>query len=362
MFVFLQTAISEPNVMKLMETEQLLEDLTASNEMLEKIKAGVYAYLERKRLYFSRFFFLSNNELLQILSETKNPENIQPFLCKCFSGIWRVRMNKNETIDGMLSRMGEEITFPHSISMTKYGACVDKWLLGVEMEMHAAIKNEVMNSYADFITSDRINWVLSWPQMIVLVVANIFWTSDIHASLLHQNRDLLNNIRNEIQGNLDEITDIIRTNEMTNLNRLTLKTLCILDVHARDVTQKLIDDFDSNVDSFQWISQLRYYWIDNEVLIKTLNSSISYGNEYLGNFQRIVMTPLTERCMHSVLLAFQYQLNALIEGPTATGKSETIKDLAKALAIQLEIFDCTPDLDFRSISQFLKGVASTGSW
>lgn len=72
--------------------------------------------------------------------------------------------------------------------------------------------------------------------------------------------------------------------------------------------------------------------------------------------------PLTLRCYRTILLAYQHQLNASIEGPTATGKSETIKDLSKALAIQLKIFDCTPDLDYHTISRFLKGVATSGAW
>lgn len=355
-------AIDKSNIMRMMETEKLLEDLTAAKRMLEQIQDGVYAYLERKRLFFSRFFFLSNTELLQILSETKNPENIQPFLSKCFNGIWRVQMNNNEKIDAMLSRTNEEIKFQNSVSMMGSDANVEKWLLGVEREMYSCIKHEMVNSYADYLTSDRINWALSWAQMIVMVIANIFWTSDIHASLLNQNRDMLVDILNEIEKNLMDLTAIIRSNEMTNLNRITLKTLCILDCHARDVTQKLINDPNSNIECFQWISQLRYYWNNNEVVIRALNFSIPYGYEYLGNFQRIVNTPLSERCILSVLLAFKNQMNASIEGPTATGKSETIKELAKFLAIQFKVFDCAPEMSFSTISQFLKGIAISGAW
>lgn len=355
-------AMKESIVMKMTEADDLLEDLKSANEMLDEINAGVNAFLERKRLYFSRFFFLSNHEMLQILSETKNSQNLQRFLCKCFKGINRLQIDESGNIDAMLSQMNESVSFVNSISISESGGSVEKWLLSVEKEMHSAVRNEVINGYADYVTSERNDWIFNWSQMVVLVVLSIFWTSDIHTSLLKQNRELLKSVFNEINTNLNEMTETIRSPDITNLNRITLKSLCIQDVHVRDVTQKLIANKHSDMDDFEWIAQLRYYWIEKEVIMKMLNATISYGYEYLGNFKRVVMTPLTERCYRTILLAFQHQLNASIEGPTATGKSETIKDLAKALAIQLKVFDCTPDLDYRSVSQFLKGVATSGAW
>ena len=69
-------------------------------------------------------------------------------------------------------------------------------------------------------------------------------------------------------------------------------------ISARDVTAELARDNITKVDHFDWMAQLRYYFepTSGDVLVRMITTELKYGNEYLGNSGRLVITPLTDRC------------------------------------------------------------------
>merc|ERR1740133_898096 len=120
---------------------------TSANESLDVIQKGLADYLEVKRLVFPRFFFLSNDELLEILSQTKNPLAVQPHLGKCFEGITKgvfegdlknPASDDNLKLSAMVSQKGERVTLLTAVmpSKGKNKGNVELWLNDLLSNMH----------------------------------------------------------------------------------------------------------------------------------------------------------------------------------------------------------------------------------
>uniref|UniRef100_A0AAY4DWD2 AAA+ ATPase domain-containing protein n=1 Tax=Denticeps clupeoides TaxID=299321 RepID=A0AAY4DWD2_9TELE len=317
-----------------------LETFQNNNELLDQIQKCLEAYLESKRVIFPRFYFLSNEELLEILAQTRNPQAVQPHLRKCFDAVSRL----DNDILAMVSPEGEKVGLGKTL---KARGNVEDWLGKVEEAMFSSLRQLSKEAIADYWNKPRVEWVVAGH------------ASQVTGISFGQFNFILYRVFCVSGQRLNALAALVRGN-LPKLHRNIITALITVDVHARDIVTDLVD----SSSNFEWQRQLRYYWdedLDNCVAKMALSHFV-YGYEYLGACPRLVITPLTDRCYLCLMGALQLDLGGAPAGPAGTGKTETTKDLAKALAIQCMVFNCSDGLDYKIMGTFFSGLAQSGAW
>ncbi|XP_004864511.1 dynein heavy chain 1, axonemal isoform X4 [Heterocephalus glaber] len=352
----MKNAYENREVINVCSDQRLLDSLRDCTKLLDQVQKGLSEHLESKRSAFPRLYFLSDDELLEILSQTKDPTAVQPHLRKCFENIAQLLFQEDLEITHMYSAEGEEVQLSFSVCPS---SSVEDWLREVEHSMKASVRSTIEGAIQAYPKVPRTQWVLSWPGQVTIVGCQAYWTMEVAQAL--ETGSLGTRLSPQLSQQLSDLVALVR-GKLTRMQRAVLSALIVIEVHAKEVVNKLIQEDVVSVNAFEWISQLRYYWTNNDLYVRAVNAEFIYGYEYLGNSGRLVITPLTDRCYLTLTGALHLKFGGAPAGPAGTGKTETTKDLGKALAIQTVVFNCSDQLDFMAMGKFFKGLASAGAW
>ncbi|KAI8328287.1 dynein heavy chain [Blakeslea trispora] len=371
-----------PFVMDVLNIPNIQKSLERLAELLSKIQKALGEYLERERSSFPRFYFVGDEDLLEIIGNSKDILRIQKHFKKMFAGIATITMDDDLTaITGMCSKEGEEVMFKTPVSV-KDNPRINDWLTLLEKEMRVSLalllsdavtELETIYNAEEMSSPDFMEWIDRYPAQLVVLAAQIIWTQSVDKSLTIMSESAagdgapISQSIMLIERNLNILADAVLM-DLNSIKRRKCEHLVTELVHQRDVTRQLAADNISSPKDFNWLYHMRFYFnhaVENPIerlTINMANAQFFYGYEYLGVVDRLVQTPLTDRCYLTLTQALEQKLGGSPFGPAGTGKTESVKALGVQLGRFVLVFCCDETFDFQAMGRIFIGLCQVGAW
>lgn len=368
----------KPQIPDIVGIDGLLSQLERQDVTMTMIQKALGEYLEKQRQIFPRFYFVNNDDLVEIIGNSNEPAKILTHLSKMFSAIATLTVQDTETPDSQKSQLnalkicskeGEEVTLTQPIYLN---VDVKEWLQKLESEMVNTLATLLQDAMNAIPTNDEklFEWVDQYPAQVVILASQVKWCAEVEETLsstVKSADNSLSSVLEILESRLKVLSQGVLGNVSSAL-RKKCEQLITEVVHQRDVSRRLVGDSVASATDFGWVYHLRFYWNVKEsnlmqrLRIQMSNASFFYGFEYLGIAERLVQTTLTDRCYLTLTQALHLRMGGNPFGPAGTGKTESVKMLGSQLGRFVLVFNCDENFDYAAMGRIFAGLCQVGAW
>lgn len=209
-------------------------------------------------------------------------------------------------------------------------------------------------------------YIATYPAQVVVLATQVVWTTVVEKALEAGGAELPALYDQEVK-----VLGLLAATVLGDLEPIERKKcehLITEFVHQRDTIQRLVTHGATTPTDHIWLLQMRYCYVEegadymNRLRIRMANAELEYGFEYLGVAERLVRTPLTDRCFLTLTQALCQRLGGSPYGPAGTGKTESVKALGVQLGRFTLVFCCDDTFDFQAMGRIFLGICQVGAW
>jgi dynein heavy chain len=253
------------NIMEL--KTKVLPMLESSNKTLHVINKSINDFLDFKRSKIRRLHFISNDEMIILLAKSSEIDEVNKYIGKLFENVNKLKLGEKVTnYEGVLSREGEQLTFPNNFHLSISERGLDIWMDELEKNIRDAITKDLKQAYEKIFESEtREEFYRTKLMSQAMTVANqVYWTYNTKLNIEEQkeNPESLWTWYKDIEKNIQLMTDLVRSGELEGYRHVTICSIVTGEVHNRDVVYALVEKGVSSVADFAWEQQLRYELVD----------------------------------------------------------------------------------------------------
>jgi len=372
-FTVMKKVYKSPYILDVLNISGVQKSLERLAELLNKIQKALGEYLERERVSFPRFYFVGDEDLLEIIGNSNDTYRIQKHFKKMFAGLSGLIMDDDSLISGFTSKEGEEVRLKKEISLIKTPK-INDWLAALETSMKltlAELLAEAVRDFGDIFSMKDLNkerfskYITQYPAQILVLATQAVWTIVVEKALAEGGADLQGLYGQEVKVLAFLAATVL--GDLGPIERKKCEHLITEFVHQRDVIFRLVNSGADSTEDYTWLLQMRYYYQDegeylSRLNIRMANAELEYGFEYLGVAERLVRTPLTDRCFLTLTQALCQRLGGSPYGPAGTGKTESVKALGVQLGRFTLVFCCDDTFDFQAMGRIFLGICQVGAW
>ncbi|KAI8591363.1 hypothetical protein BDZ88DRAFT_505427 [Geranomyces variabilis] len=376
----------------------LHEMITSAKGRFDVVFEGVARLMDAKRVNFPRFYFLTNEQILEMYAALPDVKKLNPLLKLCFDGVQSLELAEEPVVsaDSVKDPSSARSSVARSASVTQsqmaldssssltaetpastnahfqlskscnirivavtslegqtlqlnapvlVTPALDEWLGRLEVELRNTLKASVLAAAPPDTRKFAIRSALAaLPAQVMTLAGHVIWSR----ALSHRPHEPDSPIPKHIAGSLTECMALLQT-ESTPARRTAVEQLIKVLLYTMETLRLPPEDASS---------RFRCSLVDGNLDIHVMHHAIPYGYEF-GHTPRLPSGSESNRTMGYIVNMLKFSACPVLSGH---GSAATLRDLASITGTRCIVLDCRPTWHPGALGRVLCGLLATGAW